>query len=248
MKNKIKIIINFLNLRKKTIFEFEPVIKDLKILFPAKTFTPDWYKKMPLWKNNEMHTTEKGFNHSLKHCIPFLDSLITGYVLSTPYDLYVKNDNGTPFLTWKGEIEKHNIFMPSCRPEVADLNLVPAGHFPTEFVWRFNCSIKIPKEYSVLVTHPLNRHDLPFTSASGIVDGGFAIQSDGNFPFYLKKDFEGIIPKGTPFVQLIPFYRESWLLKQKNGLIEESKKNSFASSLVIFGWYKKTFWRKKTYE
>jgi hypothetical protein len=99
-----------------------------------------------------------------------------------------------------------------------------------------------------LATHPLNRHDLPFITLTGIIDGGVVMQSRGNFPFYIKEGFEGIIPKGTPIIQLIPFRQENWKSKKRVGLIEEGKKHNFLASSVISDWYKKTFWIRKKYD
>jgi hypothetical protein len=50
---------------------------------------------------------------------------------------------------------------------------------------------------------------LPFFTLSGVTDtdtwGGSDVLN-----FALKKDFEGVIPAGTPIVQIIPFRRETW--------------------------------------
>ena len=31
-----------------------------------------------------------------------------------------------------------------------------------------------------------------------------------NFPFFIRKDFEGTLPMGTPIMQIIPFKRDIW--------------------------------------
>jgi hypothetical protein len=81
-----------------------------------------------------------------------------------------------------------------------------------------------------------------------MIDGGFALQHDGSLPFFVKKDFEGIIPKGTPIAQLIPFLNQNWLSKNKKNLIKKSNITAMMSNSVIFGWYKKTFWVRKKYD
>jgi hypothetical protein len=231
--------------RKKPILEYQSIFDYYpNIITPAKNHIPDWYKKIPKWHNNELFTVGEGFNHSIKHCMPFLDTLTTGYMITLPFDIYVKNNNGEPYVTWKGEF---NEYAPSWRPNVADSSLVPLGCFPMEYTWKFNCSFKIPKKYSLLVTHPMNRHDLPFVTLSGIIDGGFALQDNGNAPFYIKKDFEGMIPQGTPIAQLVPFLNQNWLSKNKKDLIKESNVTKMASNSFIVGWYKKTFWTRKKY-
>jgi hypothetical protein len=99
-----------------------------------------------------------------------------------------------------------------------------------------------------LFTHPLNRHDLPFTTLSAIIDGGLIMSGNGDVPFYIKKNFEGIIPQGTPIAQVIPFRQENWQSKKTKGLFKKGEQHYNKSSSLIFGWYKKTFWTRKKYD
>ena len=211
-------------------------------LTPAKNHIPDWYKKIPKWKNNKVYDVENGFNNTLKQCMPFLDAFTTGYVVTLPHDIYVTNNNGVPFLSWKD-----SKYPPQSRDSVADSNLVPFGHFPMEFVWNFSCATLVPKGYSVLITHPLNRYDLPFTTLSGIVDGEMIMHTKGNVPFYIKQNFEGTIPQGTPIAQLILFRQETWKSKKQSGLIKKGEIYNSSSMSTLIGWYKKTFWTHKKY-
>ena len=230
--------------RKKPVLQYESAVDVYpNIITPAKNHIPDWYKKIPRWKNNEMFEIGKGFNITIKHCMPFLDSLTTGYMIVLPNDLYVKNNNGSPFLTWNGAE-----FPPQSRDNITDLSLIPTGHNPTEFVWHTGVASTIPLGYSMLLTHPINRHDLPFTTLTGIVDGGLVMSPDGNIPFYIKNGFEGIIPQGTPIAQLIPFRQEIWSSKTTKGLTEIAKQHNKKTDSVIYGWYKKTFWTRKKYD
>ncbi len=230
---------------KKNIFYYESARDTYPdVIQKTKSHIPEWYKKIHKWKNNEIFNLQKGFQATVKDCVPFLESLTTGYMLTLPYDVYIKNNNGKPYLTWK----THSDETPALRAEVSDLNLVPAGHHAIEFTWRPNCSFIVPKKYNILLCHPLNRHDLPFTTLSGIIDGGFALPPFGNIPFYLKKDFEGIIPQGTPIAQLIPFRQERWTAKIKKGLLNEGKKNTQRTTAVLSGWYKQNIWSRKYFD
>jgi hypothetical protein len=231
--------------RKKPILQYESAVEVYpNIITPAKDHIPDWYKKVTKWKNNEIFNLETGFEGTVKRCVPFLEPFLTGYMIVLPHDLYVKNNDGKPYLTWREGGVK---FPPSWREEVSEPNLVPAGHYPLEYTWHTSVANTVPIGYSLLLTHPLNRHDLPFTTLSGIVDGGFVMSPEGNIPFYIKNGFEGIIHQGTPIAQLIPFRQENWTSKQKNGLVKESEKYLKMSAALIAGWYKKTFWQKKEY-
>jgi hypothetical protein len=230
--------------RKKPILQYESAIDVYQdIITPAKNHIPEWYKEIPRWKNNQIFEFGKGFNITIKHCMPFLDSLTTGYMIVLPNDLYVKNNNGVPFITWNGAE-----FPPKSRDSVADLKLVPAGHHPTEFTWQSGVAQTIPLGFSMLITHPMNRYDLPFTTLTGVVDGGLVLYPNGNFPFYIKEGFEGVIPQGTPIAQLIPFRQENWSSKKTKGLIKIAKEHEAKTVSLIYGWYKKTFWTRKKYD
>ena len=232
--------------KKKPILQYESTVEIYpNIITPAKMHVPEWYKKIPKWENNTVFSVvDNEFNSTVKQCIPFLESLTTGYMITLAFDIYVTKINDAPCITWK---VKHN-YVPESRSNPADKNIIPTGHYPIEFTWRPPVSITIPKGYSYFFTHPINRNDLPFTTISGFIDGGFVAKAGGNFPFYVKKDFEGIIPQGTPIAQIIPFYKQNWSSKIQNGLILEGEKTSRQSRSLISGWYKKTFWTRKKYD
>jgi hypothetical protein len=230
--------------RKNPVLQYESAVEAYpNIITPAKNHVPEWYKKIPKWKNNEVFEIGKGFNATVKQCMPFLDSLTTGYMIVLPNDLYVKDNDGQPFLTWK-----YAHFPPTWRTVDPQDDLVPHGHYPLEYTWHTGVANTVPLGYSVLITHPFNRHDLPFTTLTGIVDGGLVMTPIGNIPFYIKKGFEGIIPQGTPIAQLIPYRQENWIHKKTEGLLKKSYEHNDKTSFLIGGWYKKTFWTRKKYD
>ena len=231
--------------KKKPILEYESAIDSYpNIITPAKNHIPEWYKKIPKWKNNKIFTIEMGLGTSIKQCVPFMDSYTLGYVITLPYDLYVTlNKDGSPYLAWKNG----NNFPPRSR-DLSDPNITPLLHYETEYTWNLCAAFTFPKKYSILFTHPLNRHDLPFTTLTGVIDGGLVMEAHGNAPFYIKKGFEGLIPQGTPIAQLIPFRQENWKSKVTKNLIVRGEKDKNSSLLVFSGWYKKTFWTRKKYD
>jgi hypothetical protein len=231
--------------KKTPVLKYESSTKEYKdSIAPSKKFIPEWYKKIPQWKDNVFFDTATGVNPTVKLCMPFLDAFMAGYMITLPYDLYVKNNDGVPFLVWPEGVQNP----PSWRQEVADPNIVPTGHFPLEYTWDYNVSYTFPKGYSALFTHPLNRNDLPFTTISGIIDGGLVMSAHGNPPFYIKQGFEGIIPQGTPIAQLIPFRQEKWKSKNTPGLVAIGQSHAENALIVFKGWYKKTFWVRKQYD
>lgn len=171
----------------------------------AKRFIPSWYKKSEMVFEEGLGQEVPG----LKTCIPFLDGLISGYMLVTPCNIYVKkHEDGSVDIDWDNVSD---LIDPIHERTGMSGHLMPrpAGHLNNHLIWTPTWGWKAPRGYSVLVTHPLNRFDLPFTTMSAIVDSD-KFYGSGNIPFFLKADFEGTIEKGTPVAQLIPIKRKSW--------------------------------------
>lgn len=240
------------------IIKFIPVIKDNlweNILIPpvkSSKKIPDWYKELAPYKvgtsNNlkDLNPTNDrgsdGSDVSTKLCMPFLDAISSGYMYCLEDDLLVELDeNGLPNLSWKKDI-----FLIDKRPRV-DMPIPKECH-PVHFGIKMNWYYETPPGYSLLFTHPLNRFDLPFYTPSGIVDSdiwGLPVF----ISFFLKKDFQGIIPQGTPIFQIIPIKREEWDLNidstnetiEKHKVLEENRRSH------ITAHYKKSVWQKKNY-
>lgn len=222
---------------KKKIIQYENGFAHFPDLQPTKKVVPLWYKNIKL-KTNDKPAFR---NATIKACVPFLDTLTTGYVLTLAGDLIVdKDENNNPTIMW-GETELANIRSSNG----AELLPIPLGYSDIHFYWNVITSIKLPKGYSALFTHPLNRHDLPFITLSGIVDD--YPMAPGSLPFFLHKDFKGIIPAGTPYVQIIPFKRENWISKKTKNLFQEGLVSKFKSNSMVMGWYKNNIWNRKNY-
>ena len=211
----------------------------------SKSYIPQWYKIAPKWggKSNELNISNYQSNAGMKTCLPFLDALTCGYTIELSCDVQVKIMNGNPVVTWLQVPDPISRRDHSLAPTLP----VPIGCYSEHFTWKTPCAISVPKGYSVLLTHPINRFDLPFITYTGLADGDVCIPGEIPIPFFLKKDFEGIIKKGTPILQLIPIKRESWISRKNNSLIEKSKKIHYIGSTISSGYYKLTRWHKKEY-
>jgi len=185
---------------------------------PAKNYVPEWYKKSDAFIGGKLNFYN-GYNPDLKLCMPFFDTLTSGYVIELYQDIHVTTDQaGNQYLN------------------VAEV-----------WTWNVPWSMSTPKGYSTMFLHPINRYDLPFISTSGIVDTDmFAL--NGNLPFFIREDFEGIIPKGTPIIQVIPFKRDSWISKSEEYNDIETSKLKFLMRSAMSGVYKKMFWQRKEYK
>lgn len=96
----------------------------------------------------------------------------------------------------------------------------PQGYYQEHFAWYPDWAVELPEGYSALYTHPLNRFDLPFFMTIGIIDND-KVNLPGTMPFFIAKGFEGTIPAGTPYAQIIPFKREDW---KSEIIVEDIKK------------------------
>lgn len=203
---------------------------------PASLFIPTWYKKTPIVEEKVL---------TAKRCVPIIDALSSGYIISTPVDVYwdeTDKENKKPY-TYDLKYELISMHS-SSQTQNFDID---ESFDPQPWKWINSFHIKLPKGYSALFTHPVNRTDLPFYSFSGVVDADkhpLII----NFPFVIKAGFKGVIPAGTPMIQVIPFKREPWIstIKDKN------KPYHYAKSYEVLnppmGWYKRKFWSKKIYQ
>ncbi len=217
---------------------------------PAIKHVPEWYKslaKHDLWNDDKHlkpvnHIGGDGARVATKMCMPFLDSLTAGYFYLLEDDLLVElAEDGRPTLSWASDVmildKRPTIELP-----------VPDNCHPIHYGWRMNWYYETPPGYSVMITHPMNRHDLPFYTMSGIVESdvwGLPVFT----AFFLKRGFQGIIPKGTPIFQIIPFKRDNWELevdKTQSKMDEHEFKAENRRSL-LYGYYKKTAWRKKIF-
>lgn len=226
-------------------FEPNSLLRYANIPSPAKNFVPEWYRNT---KNVKRDSAKTASVKNIKDCVPFADSLLSGYIWTTPADIYVERIPGetpVPQINFDKSLEIMDVRESSS----AGMLQIPDGCYDIHFIWKHTMHISTPKGYSVLITHPLNRHDLPFISLSGIVDCDSNPMRPGNYPFFIKKNFEGLIPKGTPALQIIPIKRENWVSEQDQDMIKEDSwlKNSYEVRSQNVGWYKKNYWSKKFY-
>jgi hypothetical protein len=215
---------------------------------PASQIIPDWYKSMnsyinsdhpsPVFLNDKVES-----NATIKKCMPVFDSLVSGYIISTPEDIWVYIDEeGQQQFLWPGsfEINFHDKEQVTSYPIKTGYNSYPKFMNP----W----GIRTPKGYSILILPPLHREKEIFTILPGIVDTD-KYYSEINFVFVVNDpNFVGLIPQGTPIAQIIPFKRDSWNMKigNKDDIKMREKVNELLSG-VFFNRYKKMFWTKKEY-
>jgi hypothetical protein len=230
-----------------------PMKKDslLKInIDQSKLYIPDWYKKSPLKikgfeKFSLFPEDPKATTSTYKKCSPFLDALTNGYIFSLTQDIEVTiTDDGLPCILWRNSILDPITWHSNDQWEGLSY---PENCHSFVYKWENHFAIKTPKRYSTLFTHPHNRYDLPFYTLSGVVDTD-KYENSIHFPFFLKKDFVGIIKAGTPLAQITFIKREKWFRGIKKYNEENIKKFQFNFFSTIERSYKNIIWQKKEYE
>jgi hypothetical protein len=216
----------------------------------ASKMLPEWYKAQPA--TEYIFPDDKNKDLTIKRCVPFLDAMSVGYYLVTTIDHFVEWDGDKPII-------KHEDQRSISSHEVTQFKefLIPYDYALPAYKWNNPYLIKTPKGYSVKFSHPSNFLHLPFISLSGVVDTDdfFNVVS---FPFFIKRGFSGLIPKGTPIIQIIPFKREEWNasigtasadMKEKHKKIsdvyESGRYNQDGSAKG--GMYKKEYRKKKNF-
>lgn len=225
---------------------------------PATKHVPEWYK------DGEMYLNQKaGLNiqkneepiAGMKSCRPFLDAISSGYMLTTWAHVEITENYNNQFSFKYLEKTKDGEYVDSLidyevlavRPGDSGHTIPrPTGHAHAHLIWKGRWGVQTPKGWSVLVTHPMNQFQLPFTTLSGIMDSD-KFFSNGNIPFFIKDGWTGIIEKGTPFAQIVPIKRSSWMSINEEEhdfaefLSEEARRNAP-------GYYKNKLWIPKKYK
>jgi hypothetical protein len=215
---------------------------------PAYQNVPDWYRKATLFHlSNDIKDLQVSnrngrdtANLTFKHCAPFLDAVTMGYHYVTPIDIRVEVVDDEPKISWKDPVVR-----PIETRGYVELP-VPPGCWPIHYIWDQRWGFRTPPGYSVLITQPMNRYDLPWITMSGVQDTDDWYAPNA-ITFFLRKDFEGTVPAGTPMFSVIPFRREDWNLRINHDLSEEGGLLFEKKRTRIFGYYKEKVWKRKKY-
>jgi hypothetical protein len=180
---------------------------------PAAQGLPDWVRTMP---QQAFSGLAGGEDDTVKRCPPFIDAMTGGFLMPLICDLGVENgefrwddaampaDGGAGFA--RAPIGFHD------PGQVAGTPLFDADRFLIKFhnLW----TIQAPEGYALLITHPANRFDLPFTTLTGLVDCDRYHDAWIHFPaVWHDEGFSGVLPKGTPVAQCFAVKREAWTLR-----------------------------------
>jgi hypothetical protein len=211
---------------------------------PAKTMIPDWYKKMDMSVNGRfLREGHKAFlQQTMKSCVPVLDYLCSGYIITAPCDILVTTRGGVSEFSWNLNgplIEMHGQSQTEGTP------------YENKLTYKINSPwyVKTPKGYSCLFLKP------QYLDTKGIDVLPAVVDTDGyhqvNFPFHYNpkdtSDGEVVIPIGTPVMQVVPFKREAWVSEVGNLSKEQLEREAVSYNTVFKNFYRNLFHVKKSY-
>jgi hypothetical protein len=217
--------------------------------YPATQAVPDWWKAMTPYsktednpKGNKLIVRNFASNAGPKKCVPMLDAITSGYIIPLWADVQVTNVGDNKSITWRvgqNVFEEHGF-------QAREVQ-TPVGYNSQVFKFVNKWRIITPKGYSCLITQPFGYRQTGVQAIPAVID------TDRNSleivpPVWFANDFEGILEKGTPIVQVIPFKRSDWKAEYsylKDGEYKKLEDKSFNGTIV--NHYMKKIWSKKTY-
>lgn len=216
---------------------------------PASNFIPEWWKNASPYIKSPQNPDGKKLiisnsesNASFKKCQPMLDAISSGYIFTLHSDVKIEQVDGSPYISWRMQAD---VFSLHSHQEVE----VPEG-YDKESTFKFHNPWipKLPKGYSALITSCIGYPNPIFKPISAIIDYDKSMHPLFP-PMFIKSGFEGIVEKGTPMFQLIPFKRDNW--ESSFSYLENNEFRSIMARDVkatIVNNYIKNFWEKKNFK
>lgn len=238
---------------------------------PVKNHIPKWFLDKEKFRRKADGSYETYFftknGETIEHkyptwksCPAILDIFTSGYYLFTPCDIEIKmneiisKEDEPVSLIFDDKWKRPTFGPPICQGRGIEDGLpYPEGYYSYTYTWLLNWFTQVPEGYTVLFTHPINIENLPFKTISGFIDSANILLGTGRFPFYIKENWQGIIPAGTPFAQVIPIKNESW----NSEIVEHTDEECFELRNKMHEEYrigkgltpyKDLDWLKKSYE
>ncbi len=186
----------------KITFRCDPALIDLLPRpIPAGAALPEWVRALAPRVPSAVHGREI---RTVKQCPPFVDAMRHGFMMVLPCDVAVAPgmqfswDWPLPELRVQGHPRAPLSF--HVAEQVAGSPLARGQRSALKFnsFW----TVELEDGWSLLATHPFNRDDLPFRTATGLVDADRFNEVGINFPaIWLDDRFSGVLPRGLPIAQ-----------------------------------------------
>jgi hypothetical protein len=223
---------------------FYPFSKETQAMSPAPTPAskniPDWYKKQPAYgaSDEEQMLKTGGSASTVKRCMPIFDIINSGYIIYIPCDIYMDATDPEK-LKWSlpsfATQVKRDLVSSHAPEQVSHYPLNEKQYHKEIFRIMPFWAVGTDKGYSSLFTQPFHSDPTPFRTFGGVVDTDKFI-ADGHYSIQIEKGFKGVIERGTPLVQVIPFKRDNYSMELVE--VEQSNKILLSQRLLIRSKFK----------
>ena len=234
----------------KITFRCDPALTDL--LPPpvaARSVLPDWLRAM---KPRVASVVHQRSIRTLKQCPPFVDAMSHGFMILLPCDITVSDgrfswDWPLPPLTLANHPRAPLSF--HVAEQLQGSPLARAGRVAIKFnsFW----TVELDAGWSLMVTHPINRDELPFRLITGMVDADRFNDVGINFPaVWTDPAFAGTLPRGLPIAQCHPVPREADTLSCEAMSAEHLQRYEALAARIMSGpgTYRKSYRGKRRSE
>jgi hypothetical protein len=166
----------------------------------------EWYKKIPPTLDKSIPGNRDQFGAAAmtaKKCMPLIDGMSLGYTMLLAGDLHVRaNDTGSLIEVHSGG--HHAWGALHSASQLGDRNPT----YPSPAVKFHNpWAIRTRPGWSTLFISPMNHDEERFQCLGAVVDTD-TYPKQVNFPaLWFARDFDDVLPAGTPLVTAIPFRR-----------------------------------------
>jgi hypothetical protein len=209
---------------------------------PAIEVLPAWFRKLPAV--DAEHRTVDDWAITIKRCMPFLDAMSAGYVLTLPAEIHFS-------VSADGQSVTHRHQMPFTLVESHAAYQIKGSHWDGRVPLKLNTQwvVTTPRGWSMLYVPLLNHANDRIETMAGLVDSD-RYPMPVNLPFFIHTSLHGnsdfTLERGTPLCQLIPVKRSDFLLEARDStpaevLLTQHTELQLRSSR---GWYRK-FIREK---
>ena len=176
---------------------------------PARRGLPVWLRSMPMAAFSDPQGTDV---RTVKQCPPFVDAMSAGFLMPLACDVEVTDagfrwdwtdiPDDTPSHVYRSPLSFH------LAEQLTGSPVFEPDSLAVKFVNHW--LIETEPGCSLLITHPVNRLDLPFRSLTGLVNTDLYHDNYTHFPaLWTDRAFRGTLPKGTPVAQCIPVQRQA---------------------------------------
>lgn len=200
---------------------------------PAARQLPEWLLKM----QTRVQGTEMG---TVRRCGPFVDAMKVGWLMPLPHGMFAKVSDL--------QAEIRMVYDPSgIALQTHSVQQIPS-HMGQPIKINSPWHLELPEGWSGLVVPPLNREPFPLRPVAGIVDWDTypeAINLPCEWDHDRFPEWDGPLPGGEPFAQIIPFRHDTWQTSYAEGVgdiedgIEEFRERQQQDPGAYRRWYRK---------